>query len=206
MPTPDVFMFLPGIRGEAAFWEPAATELRVHADTELLRYPWASGDGPIAQANSLDELVDAVAARIRRPTALVAQSLGGVVTMLVALRKPTMVTHVVLATTSGGVNTTELGVVDWKPAFFEAYPEIPRWLGADARDLSAEIRTLAVPTLLLWGDADPISPLVIGERLHALLPNSELHVVDGGEHDLGLRFAKDVAALVAAFVRGDSRA
>lgn len=203
MPPPESFIFLPGIRGEAAFWEPVATQLAAQAATELLRYPWASGAGAIEQASSLDELVDAVAARITRPTALVAQSLGGVVAMLVALRKPALVTHLVLATTSGGVNTEALGVADWKPAFFEAYPQIPRWLGADARDLSDEIRTLTIPTLLLWGDADPISPLVIGERLHTLLPTSTLRVVEGGEHDLGLRYAGDVVALIQAHVRGD---
>lgn len=204
MSSPALFIFLPGIRGEAAFWEPVATHLSALGETELLRYPWASGSGAIEQAGNLDELVDAVAARITRPTALVAQSLGGVVAMLVALRKPSLVTHLVLATTSGGVNTEALGVADWKPAFFDAYPQIPRWLGADARDLSAEIRTITIPTLLLWGDADPISPLVIGERLHTLLPNSALHVVEGGEHDLGLRYADDVAALIRAHVGGES--
>ena len=200
MSSPELFLFLPGIRGEAAFWEPVATQLAGLAATDLLRYPWASGSGAIEQASSLDELVDAVAARITRPTALVAQSLGGVVAMMVALRKPNLVSHLILATTSGGVNTGELGVADWKPAFFEAYPQIPRWLGEQAPDLAAQIPTLTMPALLLWGDADPISPVVIGERLHTLLPNSELHVVPGGEHDLGLRYANDVAALIRTLV------
>jgi pimeloyl-ACP methyl ester carboxylesterase len=38
--------------------------------------------------------------------------------------------------------------------------------------------------LLLWGDADPISPVAVGERLAGLFPNAELVVLPGGTHDL----------------------
>lgn len=206
MTTPETLLFLPGIRGEAAFWEPVATRLSSLAPADLLRYPWASGDGPIAAADSLDGLADAVAARIEVPTAIVAQSLGGVVALLVAQRRPSLVTHLVLTATSGGVRTDDLGVTDWRPAFFEAYPEIPRWLAEDACDLSAFAQTLSIPTLLLWGDDDPISPVVIGERLRSLIPGADMHVLGGGQHDLGMRHADLVAPLVERHIRGTLRA
>jgi pimeloyl-ACP methyl ester carboxylesterase len=38
--------------------------------------------------------------------------------------------------------------------------------------------------LLVWGDADPISPVVVGRRLAALFANAELVVLPGGTHDL----------------------
>ncbi|MFN7917020.1 MAG: alpha/beta fold hydrolase [Vicinamibacterales bacterium] len=204
--APEKLIFLPGIRGEAAFWEPVATRLSSVAPADLLRYPWASGEGPIDAADSLDALADAVAARLDGPTALVAQSLGGVVALLVAERRPQFITHLVLTATSGGVRTDDLGVSDWRPAFFEAYPGIPRWLAEDARDLSAFAQTLTIPTLLLWGDDDPISPIVIGERLRSLIPNSDLQVLEGGQHDLGMRHADLVAPLIAQHVRGARRA
>ena len=203
--APEKLIFLPGIRGEAAFWQPVATRLARVAPAELLRYPWASGSGPVDAADSLDSLADAVAARIETPTALVAQSLGGVVAMLAVRRRPSLVTHLVLTATSGGVRTDDLGVTDWRPAFFEAYPNIPRWLAEDARDLSSFAQALTIPTLLLWGDDDPISPISIGERLQSLIPHADLQVLEGGQHDLGLRHAELVAPLIAQFIGGAAR-
>jgi len=156
MNRPEQVIYLPGIRGEAAFWEPVATRLAAVAPATILRYPWASGTGPIAEAGNFDDLADAVAARIDRPTALVAQSLGGIVAVLAASRQPDLVTHLVLVATSGGVRTDDLGVVDWQSAFFDAYPHVPRWMG-EARDLADILAQLKMPALLLWGGADPIS-------------------------------------------------
>lgn len=53
-----------------------------------------------------------------------------------------------------------------------------------------------LPTLLLWGDADPISPVKVGQRLAALLPRAELHVCPGGGHDVGYAFAGAIAPLI----------
>jgi pimeloyl-ACP methyl ester carboxylesterase len=193
---PDQVVYLPGIRGEAAFWEPVATRVAAVAPSDVLRYPWASGSGPIGDAASFDELAGAVAARIDRPTALVAQSLGGIVAVRAAAQRVELVTHLVLVATSGGVRTDDLGVVDWKSPFFEAYPHVPRWVGAPL-DFASQLSQLTMPTLLLWGDADPISPLAIGERLLSLLPSARLEVMAGGEHDLA------VAAAIAAHLRNE---
>ena len=42
--------------------------------------------------------------------------------------------------------------------------------------------TLSVPTLLLWGRADPVVPLAVGERLAANLPDATLEVLDNCGH------------------------
>ncbi|THG87146.1 alpha/beta fold hydrolase [Pseudomonas sp. A-1] len=55
---------------------------------------------------------------------------------------------------------------------------------------------LHMPVLLLWGDADPISPVRVGQRLAELLPRAELHVIPGGGHDLGFTHAGEVARLI----------
>jgi pimeloyl-ACP methyl ester carboxylesterase len=54
-----------------------------------------------------------------------------------------------------------------------------------------------VPTLLVRGEADPISPPAVGRRLLSLLPSASLHVIPGGGHDI----AQTHAALVADLVR-----
>jgi pimeloyl-ACP methyl ester carboxylesterase len=68
----------------------------------------------------------------------------------------------------------------------------------DATDLTARIGTIACPTLLLWGDADAVSPVAVGERLRRLLPASRLRVFAGAGHDLIRTHARDVAAEIAA--------
>ncbi len=40
----------------------------------------------------------------------------------------------------------------------------------------AELTTLSQPTLILAWDTDPLHPIATAERLHALLPNSTLHI------------------------------
>ncbi|MEW6372905.1 MAG: alpha/beta hydrolase [Pseudomonadota bacterium] len=62
--------------------------------------------------------------------------------------------------------------------------------------MTPHLSALRMPTLLLWGDADPISPVKVGERLAALLPQAQLHVFPGANHDLGCTCAELVAPLV----------
>jgi pimeloyl-ACP methyl ester carboxylesterase len=53
-----------------------------------------------------------------------------------------------------------------------------------------------MPVLFLWGDADPISPVKVGEKLAALLPHANLHIFAGADHDLAYTHAAEVAALI----------
>ena len=68
-------------------------------------------------------------------------------------------------------------------------PNLPRWFLDAQDDLTSELTRIDVPTLLLWGDADPISPVAVGRRLAELLPRSELVIVPGGTHDLAFERA-----------------
>jgi pimeloyl-ACP methyl ester carboxylesterase len=49
----------------------------------------------------------------------------------------------------------------------------------------------------LWGDADAISPLAVGQRLQQLLPHATLHVVPAGNHSLVRAQAAEVAPLIS---------
>ena len=60
------------------------------------------------------------------------------------------------------------------------------------QDLAPRIREIVVPVLLLWGDADPISPVAVGRRLAELFPSAELVVFEGETHDLILERAEEV--------------
>lgn len=49
-------------------------------------------------------------------------------------------------------------------------------------NLEQSMSTLAVPCLLIWGEGDTIVPPAVSRRMHALIPNSTLTVVDGETH------------------------
>ena len=195
---PAKLIFLPGAGGSAKFWAPVA-ELLIHpAQRALLGWPGMSGNPADPRVQGFDGLVDRVLAEMDRPCALIAQSMGGVVAVQAAAARPDRVTHLVLAATSGGIDLSDLCVQDWRPAFIAAHPRAPRWLVDYAGDASSTISTLSAPTLLLWGDADPISPPAIGRRLHELLACSSMHVVPGANHDFAQTMAARVAPLIDA--------
>jgi poly(3-hydroxyoctanoate) depolymerase len=129
---------------------------------------------------------------------LLAQSMGGLVALSVALARPERVKHLVLSVTSGGLDLAQLGAANWRPGFRAAHPSVPTWFEDLRMDLSARLPTLHVPVLLLWGDADPISPVRVGERLAELLPCAKLVVFAAGTHDLVSERADEVAPYIEA--------
>ncbi|PUZ21273.1 Pimeloyl-ACP methyl ester carboxylesterase [Chitinophaga costaii] len=49
-------------------------------------------------------------------------------------------------------------------------------------NLGEELSTLTLPVCLIWGQNDTITPPMVGEEFHRLLPNSELHFIDKCGH------------------------
>lgn len=189
-------LFLPGAGGNPQFWQPVSDLLTHPAQRKLLGWPGFGAVPADPKVRGMADLVAMVVDEIDQPTALIAQSMGGVIAIQAALRRPELVTHLVLTVTSGGVDMSALQAEDWRPAFFAANPTLPRWLGEYREDMSAAIMSVRAPTLLLWGDADPISPVAVGRRLNELLPASRLHVFAGAAHDLAQQRAAQVAALI----------
>ncbi|OYO28780.1 alpha/beta fold hydrolase [Janthinobacterium sp. PC23-8] len=134
--------------------------------------------------------------QIDGPCALIAQSMGGVVAIRAALARPEHVTHLVLAATSGGLDIAGLGAQDWRELVRKDFPTLPDWFLNYHEDLSGQLSDLRMPMLLLWGDADPISPVNVGERLLRLLPCADLHIIKGADHDLAYTHAAAVAGLI----------
>jgi len=166
------------------------------AHKEHIGWPGFSSIPSNPLVNGIDDLVQMVVAKLNQPTALIAQSMGGVIAIRVALEKPEFVTHLVLAATSGGIDVAALGGKDWRPSFLASNLQFPRWFADYHEDLSDKIPTIRIPTLLIWGDSDPISPIRVGERLAALLPSARMHVVESGNHDLAETHAAEIAPLI----------
>ncbi len=49
-------------------------------------------------------------------------------------------------------------------------------------NLGEEVSALTLPVCLIWGKNDTITPPMVGEEFHRLLPNSELHFIDKCGH------------------------
>lgn len=68
-------------------------------------------------------------------------------------------------------------------------------------DLSDLLPHVGVPTLLLWGDSDPRSPLAVARQFEEAIPDAELVVIEGAGHISNLERPEQVNAAVRAFCR-----
>ncbi len=190
---PSLF-FLPGAGADPAFWRPLAD--RLPAAWEKVHFGWPGlGRQPAdPSVNGIADLVRLVEAQLGdRPVDLLAQSMGGAVAMAVTLRNPGKVRRLVLAVTSGGVDMTGLGAADWRANYRANHPDAASWIADERPDHTAALSGVTQPTLLLWGDSDPISPVAVGRRLESLLPDSVLRIVPGGDHGFVEERPDDIA-------------
>jgi len=68
-------------------------------------------------------------------------------------------------------------------------------------DLRAVLPTIAVPTLLIYGEQDVRAPREVAQALHAAIPGSRLMLVPGAGHDVNLEASQEYDAAVRAFLR-----
>lgn len=185
-------MFLPGASGNIQFWRPVAARLRHPGPRHFLAWPGFGGVPSEPGVRGIGDLVARVVREITGPVDLLAQSMGGVIAVRAALERPDSIRHLVLSVTSGGIDVARLGARDWRPEFRARNPGLPSWFVDEREDLTERMREITIPVLLLWGDADPISPVAVGRRLAELFPCAELVVVEGGTHDLVSERADEV--------------
>jgi pimeloyl-ACP methyl ester carboxylesterase len=193
---PTRLLFLPGASGNTAHWRPVAERLAHSGERVHLGWPGFGATPPDPRVQAFDDLLALVLTGLDGPTALIAQSMGGVLALQAALAAPERITHLVLAATSGGVPMAEHGAEDWREGFRVAHPRLPSWFESAEVDLTHQLGTVASPTLLLWGGADPISPVSVGQVLASRLPRAELVVLPAGTHDLALERADAIAPLI----------
>lgn len=189
-------LFLPGAGGSALFWQPVIERLPANWVCQSLSWPGLGAEPHDGDVAGIDDLVELVLDRISSPVDLIAQSMGGVVAIKVALRLPAKVRRLVLTATSGGLPVTDLGGADWRPQYRKDFPLAVSWITDHREDLSSSLSAIDAPTLLLWAEHDEISPLAVGERLVEALPNSKLLCIRGGQHDFAVTHPSEVAKLI----------
>ncbi|WP_350297926.1 alpha/beta fold hydrolase [Pseudomonas putida] len=194
-PRVEQLIFLPGASGRVEFWQPLASALECTAEQIFFGYPGFGGVPDDPEVQGLSDIVGRVVSLIDKPTALIAQSMGGVVAVQAANACSGLVSHLVMTVTSGGLDMSSFGVRDWRADFKHQYA-FPSWFTGFSSDLTEEISRIGARTLLLWGDHDPYSPKAIGRKLTSLIPVSELHILPDGDHDLGCNKANEISALI----------
>jgi pimeloyl-ACP methyl ester carboxylesterase len=190
-------LFLPGAGASPDFWKPAGSRLPAQWPKHYFGWPGLGNQPHDPSIASLDDIVRLVAGHMDEPVDLVAQSMGGVVATRLALELPGRVRRLVLTVTSGGVDMAGLGASNWRDDYRRSFPAAAEWITAPQASPNLPIERIEAPTLLIWGDADPISPVAVGRHLEARLPTARLHVLPGGDHDLAQTHAEPVAALIA---------
>jgi pimeloyl-ACP methyl ester carboxylesterase len=198
--TPKV-AFFPGASGAGEFWRSAADRLPEDWETYLLSWPGAGAQPHDPSIRGYQDLVGLAAAAIENQSDVVAQSMGGVVAIGLAVAHPQKIRRLVLVATSGGIATHSLGAQDWRRAYQDEFPDAAPWIIQQNIDYTQAIATITAPTCLIWGDADSISPLAVGQQLHERLPSSTLHVLSGGTHNLGRDRPGEVATLIIDHLR-----
>lgn len=190
-------LFLPGAGGSPHFWKPVAEALPAAWPKEHFGWP-GLGDQPHDPAiRGLDDLMGLVTAKMHEPVDLVAQSMGGVIAARVAIEHPELVRRLVLCVTSGGVDMAGLGASDWRADYRRSFPKAATWITDGSQTPSLPVEKITAPTLLIWGDKDPVSPVAVGRHLSERLPNARLEIVPGGDHDVASTHADLVARLIA---------
>jgi pimeloyl-ACP methyl ester carboxylesterase len=189
-------LFLPGSGASPDFWKPVGTLLPPVWPKEYFGWPGLGNQPHDPNVRGWDDLVHMVEARMDGPVDLVAQSMGGVIAATLALKHPGRVRRLVLTVTSGGVDMAGLGASDWRPEYRKLFPNAVAWVTERQASSFLPVEKIAAPTLLLWGDADAISPVAVGRHLAERIPDARLHVVSGGDHDIAQTHAAELAPLI----------
>jgi len=63
---------------------------------------------------------------------------------------------------------------------------------------------ISQPTLLIWGDRDPVLPLSVGKQLHRIIPHSRLLIIEKGAHIPMWENSEEVNQAILDFLKNSS--
>ena len=179
-------VLLHGASGTARSWQPVLNVLSAHAvHATALDLP-GRGASPGPPCTSVASLAQWLLARLEGPTVLVGHSLGGAVALTAALASR-QVAGLVLVSSSARLKVSPLILEAVRqhrpeapfrldlgfgphtdPAIVDAYVESTRdlsrataladWQACDGFDIRADLVPLRIPTVVLYGDADVLTP------------------------------------------------
>jgi pimeloyl-ACP methyl ester carboxylesterase len=181
----EPLMLVHGLGGSAANWLALAPLLLPGRRVIVPELPGHGGSDPLPAAASLSAYADALATLLDGPTAVVGHSLGGAVVLRLAIRRPELVSALVLAGAAGissGTRRARYGLTI--TGLLKPGRKIAPYRSRVAR--SAALKTLVFGR---WGAADP--PALPPEMAEAFLSGPARHT--------------DTVSAAKALVRDDPR-
>jgi len=164
------------------------------------------------------------------PAVLAGHSMGGAIVQDVALRYPEKVAGLALIATGARLKVAPLILDGINEAFGETVRQIAGFVygpnvtpemraeyathlqgtdpallhgdfaACDAFDRRGQLAQVQLPTLIICGTADKMTPVKFSQSLHDELPNSELHLIDNAGHMVMLERPDAVAGLMQDFL------
>ncbi|MDO8515165.1 MAG: alpha/beta hydrolase [bacterium] len=174
----------------------------------------------LSRPYNLDDYCSWLNEKINDKTTLVTHSFGGRVAIKFVVAHPEKVEKLILIA-SGGIERKSpiIRFINFlKPVIPNLFRDLFRYsIGSSdylnatgylketlknvvAENLEFVLKDIKVPTLLIWGDQDHTTPLWHGELMHKLIPNSQFSILEGGDHGIPYRRAKEVAKVINDFI------
>lgn len=196
----EKIIFLPGASGSSNFWKPLIEFLPEKYEKQIIAYPGFGNMAGDSSLKSFSDLQEYVTRQINSESILIAQSMGGIFAIHKAFTDCSLIKGLVLIATSGGIDLTPFKRQDWRTEYQEQYPKYPEWFMTTKVNYDEYLEKINIPTLLIWGDADLISPVAVGKYLHTKLKCSTLKIISKGKHNLAEEHAKEVSVYISLFL------
>src|SRR5215472_14958890 len=194
----DPVVFLHGLMGRMDHWEETLEILGDDCRAIALCLPILEVDLPESSIEEIGRHVVRFLDAVDIPRAVIGgNSLGGHVALEMALAHPERVSGLVLTGSSGLFERSFTRGVTSTPSALR----VLRFARAAKRhNIEDRLPEITVPTLLVWGEQDRITPPEIAHRFNTLLPDSRLAFLPRCGHAPMLEQAEAFSAAVAAWL------
>lgn len=68
------------------------------------------------------------------------------------------------------------------------------------QDLTAKFSKIQIPTLIIWGDKDEMTPVQDAYLMQELIPNSKLEVINAAKHALNFQAPEKLVETITKFI------
>jgi pimeloyl-ACP methyl ester carboxylesterase len=222
-------VLLHGLCGSQRWWSANIPALASEFSVLALDLPGFGRSRRLGRIPGLPGMADLVAGWMQRigaaPAHVVGHSMGGHLAMHLAARHPESVARLVLADAAGlyrplapvplarwamGLaSPRSWGVpsflpVIWRDALTAGPLTAARALHGILRDdVAAILSRIRAPTLVVWGERDPLIPVAYAARLREAIPGARLHVIPGAYHNPMVDRPEEFNRVVRDFLRGE---
>ena len=74
------------------------------------------------------------------------------------------------------------------------------YLGVIKQDLSGLLEKIQIPTNIIWGEKDNITPLKQAKIINQKIKNSKLIIIPGANHDLNTKYPEKLAKAICSYI------